>query len=139
MRRVVALIAGVVVVVVGLPSAASAGGAGRVEATATVTGELQRLAVDLLDGSGLEIAVVVPERGLACGQTLKELAPAQRHSVQVVGVRRGGYRLLSPQADEKLQAGDELLALGTPAQIGEFKGQLMQEHLLDPAGPPGDS
>jgi CPA2 family monovalent cation:H+ antiporter-2 len=59
---------------------------------------------------------------------LKELAPAQRHSVQVVGVRRGGYRLLSPQADEKLQAGDELLALGTPAQIGEFKGQLMQEH-----------
>jgi monovalent cation:H+ antiporter-2, CPA2 family len=78
------------------------------------------------DEMGMEV-LVVPERGTVRGQTLKELAPAQRHNVQVVGVRRAGYRLLSPQADEKLQGGDELLALGTPAQIAEFKEQLIHE------------
>ncbi len=86
MRRVVALIAGVVVVVVGLPSAASAGGAGRVEATATVTGELQRLAVDLLDGSGLEIAVVVPERGHAVRVQSADVADVATGSVVEVEV-----------------------------------------------------
>jgi monovalent cation:H+ antiporter-2, CPA2 family len=90
------------------------------------------------DEMGMEV-LVVPERGLACGQTLKDLAPAQRHNVQVVGIRRGGYRLLSPQADEKLQAGDELLALGTPAQVGEFKSELMQEPRPAPVTPPVES
>jgi monovalent cation:H+ antiporter-2, CPA2 family len=86
------------------------------------------------DEMGMEV-LVVPQRGTVRGQTLKDLAPAQRHNVQVVGVRRAGYRLLSPQADEKLQGGDELLALGTPAQIAEFKEQLIHEQ----APPSADS
>ncbi len=78
------------------------------------------------DEMGMEV-LSVPPRGVACGATLKELAPAQRHNVQVVGVRRGGERLLGDQADEPLQPGDQLLVLGTPAQLEEFKTYLMQE------------
>lgn len=88
------------------------------------------------DETGTEV-ILVPERSLVAGATLKELAPAQRHNVQVAGIRRGGFRLLNPQADERLQPGDELLALGTPAQIGEFRQEVQQEPAQPVAGTEG--
>jgi len=59
MRRCVALTAVVGMLVVGLPAVAVA------DATETVEGELQRLAIERLDGTGLEIALVVSEDGEA--------------------------------------------------------------------------
>jgi K+/H+ antiporter YhaU regulatory subunit KhtT len=39
----------------------------------------------------------------------------------VAGVHRAGLRILNPSAHELLRAGDEVLVLGTPVQIEEFK------------------
>ena len=47
--------------------------------------------------------------------------------VQVAGIRRGGVRILSPGADERLQAGDEVLVLGAPGQLRAFMAWLQAE------------
>lgn len=72
------------------------------------------------DVVGLE-SVVVPAGSRAAGRSLAELAPAARHGVQIVGLRRGGARILSPGADESVGQGDELLALGAPVKLRAFK------------------
>jgi CPA2 family monovalent cation:H+ antiporter-2 len=51
----------------------------------------------------------------------------QAHGVLVAGINRGGVRVLNPKAGEVLHAGDEVLALGTPAQIRSFKAWLREE------------
>jgi CPA2 family monovalent cation:H+ antiporter-2 len=66
-------------------------------------------------------AVVVPAWSPACDRTLGELAPARTFGVQIAGVNRGGLRILNPSAEEFLRANDEVLTLGTPGQIREFK------------------
>ena len=72
------------------------------------------------DVVGLE-TVTVPAGSQASGATLAELAPASRHGVQIAGLRRGMMRVLSPGAEERIEAGDELLALGTPVRLRDFK------------------
>ncbi len=72
------------------------------------------------DAVGLE-TITVPAGSRAAGATLLELAPAARHGVQIAGVRRGTTRILSPGAEERVATGDELLALGTPVKLREFK------------------
>lgn len=71
-------------------------------------------------------AVTVPGWSRAAGKTLGELSPARNHGVQVAGVHRGGLRILNPSAQETLRSGDEILVLGTPVQIGEFKEWLRE-------------
>ena len=71
-------------------------------------------------------ALTVPANSGAAGRTLGELAPAQHYGVQIAGLRRGGLRTLNPGATERLRAGDEVLALGAPAQIREFKAWLKE-------------
>ena len=66
-------------------------------------------------------SIKIPPRGPASGRTLAELALARTHGVQIAGVNHRGMRVLNPGADECLQAGDEVLALGTPAQIEAFR------------------
>jgi CPA2 family monovalent cation:H+ antiporter-2 len=66
-------------------------------------------------------SVVLPTWSPAAGKTLGELSPAQNYGVQIAGVHRGGLRILNPSAHERLRASDEILVLGTPVQIGEFK------------------
>ncbi|HTJ77752.1 MAG TPA: cation:proton antiporter [Rariglobus sp.] len=63
----------------------------------------------------------VPAHSPAAGHTLRELSPAQAHQVQIAGINRQGFRILNPGADEAVRAGDELLTLGTPAQLRAFK------------------
>jgi CPA2 family monovalent cation:H+ antiporter-2 len=71
-------------------------------------------------------ALAVPGWSRAAGLTLAELAPARIHNVQIAGVNRGGTRILNPSADEQLRAGDEVLVLGAPLHIGEFKAWLAE-------------
>lgn len=66
-------------------------------------------------------AIEIPGWSRAAGKTLLLLSPAQNHGVQVAGVHRGGVRILNPSAQETLRAGDEILVLGTPVAIAEFK------------------
>jgi len=66
-------------------------------------------------------SIVLPSWSLAAEKTLIELSPAQNYGVQIAGVHRGGLRILNPSAQEVLRANDEILVLGTPVQIAEFK------------------
>ncbi|MDB6169505.1 MAG: sodium/hydrogen exchanger [Verrucomicrobia bacterium] len=66
-------------------------------------------------------SITLPMASRAAGQSLAELAPARVHGVQIAGVNRRGLRILNPSADERLQVGDEVLVLGAPPQIREFK------------------
>ena len=66
-------------------------------------------------------SLLVPPWSRGVGRTLTELALARTFGVQVAGIHRGGLRILNPRAEEKIAGGDELLALGTPGQIREFK------------------
>ena len=66
-------------------------------------------------------AVVVPAWSRAAGRDLKTLSPTKIFRVQIAGVRRGSTRVLSPAGDEVVGAGDELLVLGMPDRIREFR------------------
>jgi monovalent cation:H+ antiporter-2, CPA2 family len=65
--------------------------------------------------------VTVPPGSAAAGKDLKTLSPAQLYQVQIAGIRRGNIRLSNPSGEEIVAAGDELLVLGTPEQIGAFR------------------
>jgi CPA2 family monovalent cation:H+ antiporter-2 len=80
-------------------------------------------------------ALTIPDWSGAAGRTLAEFSPAGGHGVQVAGIHRAGERILNPGASEVLRGGDELLALGTPAQIRDFRGRLAERAPEDPAGP----
>jgi CPA2 family monovalent cation:H+ antiporter-2 len=78
-------------------------------------------------------AIEVPGWSGAAGRTLGEAAPAQAYGVLVAGINRRGVRILNPSADEKLQPGDEVLALGTADQIRGFKEWLREPPVDDAA------
>ncbi|MBI5771299.1 MAG: cation:proton antiporter [Verrucomicrobia bacterium] len=69
-------------------------------------------------------ALAVPAWSRAAGRTLGQLSPAREYGVQIAGVRRGGIRILNPSAEERLHSGDEVLALGAPAHLADFKAWL---------------
>jgi CPA2 family monovalent cation:H+ antiporter-2 len=71
-------------------------------------------------------AITIPEWSISEGRTLLELSPAGSHGVQIAGIHRGATRILNPGPGEVLHRGDELLALGTPEQIRDFKGKLAE-------------
>ncbi|MEO6002313.1 MAG: cation:proton antiporter [Opitutus sp.] len=71
-------------------------------------------------------SVGVPAWSPASGRTLGDIAPARTFGVQIAGVHRNGARILNPSADEFIRAGDEVLTLGTPGQIREFKAWLRE-------------
>lgn len=63
----------------------------------------------------------LPDGSRLAGRTLAELAPTRQVGVQVAGLNRGGLRILNPGGEERLQARDDVLLLGTPDQIKAFK------------------
>ncbi|HEY1848640.1 MAG TPA: cation:proton antiporter [Opitutaceae bacterium] len=80
-------------------------------------------------------SATVPSWSRGCGRDLSEISPAKKHGVQVAGIQRAGGRILNPGAHEKLRAGDELLVLGTPGQIREFRGWLLENPNAEAAAP----
>ena len=70
--------------------------------------------------------LAVPADSQAAGRALRALGTATAQRVQIVGIKRGTQRILSPGADEVLRPGDELLVLGTPQRIGGFKDWLAE-------------
>jgi len=61
--------------------------------------------------------VIVPHSSAAAGNMLIELDIPAITGVQIVGIERDGNRLLNPGPFQGIEAGDRLLALGTPPQI----------------------
>ncbi len=55
------------------------------------------------------------------GRSFSELHLAAVTGVRVVGIHRGEVRIISPGSDERLQAGDELLLLGTLEALQRFQ------------------
>ncbi|MBL9209459.1 MAG: cation:proton antiporter [Opitutaceae bacterium] len=76
---------------------------------------------------GLE-CVTVPLDSPRAGHTLAELDPIRQVGVQVAGIQRAGQRTLTPGGADRIEAGDELLVLGPPRQIREFRDWLGSGH-----------
>jgi CPA2 family monovalent cation:H+ antiporter-2 len=55
------------------------------------------------------------------GRLIRELELRTRTGASIVGIERGGANIINPGPDEELQSGDQLLLLGTPAQLRESK------------------
>ncbi len=111
-----AVYAGDKLLLIGPPEQIAQGKAALLEiAEDQVSSEFEDLRMEML---------VVPRGSPAAGRTLRELAPAQRHQVQIAGIRRGDTRTLNPSGAEIVGVGEELLVLGTTERINEFKDWL---------------
>ncbi len=55
------------------------------------------------------------------GKTLAELKVAQATGVRIVGVQRGAERIINPDGRQMLQAGDNLLVVGTLNELRAFR------------------
>jgi len=53
----------------------------------------------------------------AAGKYIGELGLRTRTGASIVGIQRNGSRIINPGPDEELQAGDEILLLGTRTQL----------------------
>src|SRR6478736_5216048 len=71
----------------------------------------------------MESVEIPPGAGLH-GRTLVEAALGKEYGLQIAGINRGSMRILNPGGDEKLFTGDNVLVLGSPDQISNFKGAL---------------
>lgn len=58
------------------------------------------------------------------GSSLAELRIPFHTGVLVVGIERAGKKIINPAREERLVEGDEMLVLGSPDQIREFKAWL---------------
>ena len=72
----------------------------------------------------VEIAAGSP----ATFKLIRELELRTRTGASVVGIERsGGVRIINPGPDEELQPGDQVLLLGTRAQLDSAKSDLSKK------------
>jgi CPA2 family monovalent cation:H+ antiporter-2 len=64
--------------------------------------------------------LIVPRASRHTGKPLGELGLRSQFGIQVVGIERGHDSVLSPGPKESLAPGDQLLVLGTPAQVSDM-------------------
>jgi CPA2 family monovalent cation:H+ antiporter-2 len=70
----------------------------------------------LLRDADLE-AIAVTASSPAAGKLIRELQLRTQTGASIVGIQRGGANVINPGPDEEIQAGDEVLLLGTSTQI----------------------
>jgi CPA2 family monovalent cation:H+ antiporter-2 len=98
---------------------------GRKEQVVAAAAFLQRArkteadAADEFHGSVLETFTV--PGGFPAGRSLAELKVAQLTGTRIVGIERGGERIIAPAGAERLEAGDNVLVAGTLKEIGHFR------------------
>lgn len=93
---------------------------------ALVQGRQARNESELFLGSVLENFHIPP--GPHTGRTLAELKLAQQTGSRVVGIERGGQKIIAPSGQEKLLDGDNVLVAGTLAEISAFRRWLKTAH-----------
>ena len=76
----------------------------------------------------------IPAGGVYLGETLATLTPLRETGIQVLGIRRGSERVVNPSGTEALRAGDELLVLGSPAQVLLFSERLRRKDRVSNGG-----
>ena len=64
--------------------------------------------------------LTVPATSPRVGKSLRDLAVKSHFGVQIVGIERNDFSVLSPGPEESLKSGDQLLVLGTPEQVNEM-------------------
>ena len=57
----------------------------------------------------------------AAGRSLREIRFRDRYGVSVIGIRRGEARIVSPGGGETIRAGDRLVIVGKPDQVGRLR------------------
>jgi CPA2 family monovalent cation:H+ antiporter-2 len=60
----------------------------------------------------------------AAGKFIRELALRTSTGASIVGIQRNGERIINPGPDEELHPGDEILLLGTRAQLAAARTAL---------------
>jgi monovalent cation:H+ antiporter-2, CPA2 family len=61
--------------------------------------------------------VTIPAGALVAGKLIREIALRTATGASVVGIERHGANLINPGPDEELHAGDQVLLLGSRAQL----------------------
>ena len=77
----------------------------------------------LLAAANLAIAVI-PAGGAAAGKLIRELALRSKTGASIVALERAGVRLVNPDPDEELKAGDRVLLLGSEGQLTAAQAEL---------------
>jgi CPA2 family monovalent cation:H+ antiporter-2 len=62
-------------------------------------------------------AVSIAQNSPAAGKLIRELELRTRTGASIVGVQRGDTRIINPGPDEEILSGDQVLLLGTQAQL----------------------
>ena len=79
-------------------------------------GETEAPLAGLLKEARIE-SMVLGAESPACGRLIRELAVRTQTGASIVALGRGRTNLINPGPDEELQAGDQLVVLGAPAQL----------------------
>jgi CPA2 family monovalent cation:H+ antiporter-2 len=77
----------------------------------------------LLREANLE-GVTIRTESVAAGKRIRELQLRTETGASIIGIERNGASLINPGPDEELQAGDQVLLLGTRAQLASAKAAL---------------
>jgi CPA2 family monovalent cation:H+ antiporter-2 len=77
----------------------------------------------LLREADLETVTIAADSP-AAGRLIRELELRTQTGASIVGMERNGANVINPGPDEELQAGDQVLLLGTRAQLGSAKTAL---------------
>ena len=86
------------------------------EALVAVQQRVEGLAIDWL---------TVPASSPAVGATIAEGAFRTRTGASIVAVLRGGQTLAAPGPDHRVEAGDVVVAVGTPEGLSELRAILL--------------
>jgi CPA2 family monovalent cation:H+ antiporter-2 len=89
----------------------------------------------LLREADLE-TVTLPADSVHAGKLIRELELRTRTGASVVGIERNGTNIINPGPDEDLQSGDQILLLGTRAQLDAAKACLLNPPGAGPASKP---
>jgi len=81
----------------------------------------------VLESAELE-TITIPPDAPAAGKRLRELALRRQTGASAVGIERAGLRLPNPGPDEQLQPGDQVLLLGSPAQLEAARRLLLDQN-----------
>ena len=106
----------------------SAGGlAGNLRATARAPAVHRAAALpSLLREADLETVTLAADSP-AAGKLIRELELRTRTGASIVGIERNGANIINPGPDEELQAGDQVLLLGSPTQLEKARKHLLNE------------
>jgi CPA2 family monovalent cation:H+ antiporter-2 len=68
--------------------------------------------------------VILQQQSPGIGKLIRELELRTRTGASIMGIERNGSSIINPGPDEELQSGDQVLLLGSRAQLEAAKAAL---------------